>query len=176
MVLAPIPEDDPDPARQLERQTAVWLFTSFDSRMVSLRQLARELNSRGVPGPCYGRRPASQWNVPAVNGILSNPVYGGVQETGAVGKGAYHRLVNGEIQAVAPGTPVTYKAAGQTMRTKMEYGGLVSPELTERVRAKVRERAGKNTFARANGYALPGGILHCGHCGGRMYGAACRDL
>jgi hypothetical protein len=43
------------------------------------------------------------------------------------------------------------------------------------VQAKLAERSVRRTFPRAGGrYLLPSGILHCGHCGGRMYGATCR--
>src|SRR5262249_56041796 len=96
--LARRPADDAAPARQLEGQPAIWLFESFDARHVSQRQLARELNARDVPGPGshYHRRDKGslrfKWTVAAVKGILTNPVYAGVQEVRQVSKGAYYRL------------------------------------------------------------------------------------
>jgi DNA invertase Pin-like site-specific DNA recombinase len=181
IVLAPIADDDPDPDRQTERQTVIWLYEQMDTRHVSQRQLAKELNEKGIPGPGshYHRRLQGPgvflWTVAAVKGILTNPVHAGVQEVGSVGRGEYHRLDGAEIRAVAPGAVRTYQAApGKTIRCQLEHGGLVSPELWERVQRKLQERTAGRTFPRSSGYPIPGGILHCGHCGGRMYGATCR--
>jgi DNA invertase Pin-like site-specific DNA recombinase len=174
-VLAPIAEDDPDPSRQLERQTAVWLFETFDANTVSYCWLAEQLNLRDVPGPGTGyrrRRPKpdqTKWTVRAVIGILTNPVYAGVSRTGAAGRGTYHRLVNGEIQATDPGAPRVQNTEGLIF-AKLDHGGLVDPALFQRVQAKVEERSRKCSLSRSRGYILPGGILYCGHCGGRMYG------
>jgi DNA invertase Pin-like site-specific DNA recombinase len=74
LVLAPIPEDDPEPARQLQRQTAVWLYEYFAANNVSYRHLAFLLNERGVPGPGshYHRQKETpgqfRWTVRAVRG------------------------------------------------------------------------------------------------------------
>jgi DNA invertase Pin-like site-specific DNA recombinase len=179
VVLAPIPEDDPDPARQTVRQTARWLFESFAGRSVSFRALARELNDRGIPGPGshYHRQRQSpgqsRWTVSAVRGILTNPVYAGVYEVGTVGKGQYHRLSGRDIAEVAPNTPRTYHGT-DTIRTQLEHGGLVDAALWQAVQAKAQDRSGRRTFVRSGGYVLPGGILHCGHCGGRMHGCTTR--
>ncbi len=179
LVLAPIPDDDPDPARQLERQTALWLYETFAARNVSCRSLARELNGKGIPGPGshYHRQRLSpgqsKWTVPAVKGILTNPVYCGVSEVGSVGKGLYHRLMGHAICEVAPGTPRTTSAA-ETIRAPLEHGGIVDERLWKAVQEKLSERARLKTFARSGGYALAGGLLHCGHCGGRMHGCTTR--
>jgi DNA invertase Pin-like site-specific DNA recombinase len=191
VALAPIDADDPDPARQLERQTAVWLFESFDARHVSQRRLAAELNERNVPGPGTGygrpcRRKDAEptdplpWTVAAVKAILTNPVYGGVQEVGRGATGAYHRLAGSAIVAVEPGTPRRYHGGGEPIRCTLEHGGLVDAALWRRVQAKLAERARaegarKRSFPRSGGgYCLPSGVLYCGHCGGRMYGCTCR--
>jgi DNA invertase Pin-like site-specific DNA recombinase len=174
-VLAPIPEDDPDPGRQLERQTALWLFETFARLEVSYRWLAEQLNRRGVPGPGsnYRRKnpkgDPTQWNVRAVARILANPVYRGMSRLGADGKGQYHRLVRGEVTPVDPGARKTTNADGLIF-TPLERGGYVDPELWDVVRGKVKERARLKLRPRHNGYTLPGGLLYCGHCGRRMYG------
>jgi hypothetical protein len=72
VALVPIPEDDPDAARQLERQTAIWLYTTYDAQNVSYRWLAGQLNAREVPSPAGGK-----WSVQAVTKILTNTAYGG---------------------------------------------------------------------------------------------------
>src|SRR5262245_45071335 len=46
VLLVPIPADDPDPARQLERQTVEWLYLTFDAQNVSYRWLAGQLNAK----------------------------------------------------------------------------------------------------------------------------------
>jgi hypothetical protein len=180
-VLAPIPEDDPDPARQLERQTVLWLFETFARELVSYRRLAEMLNTREPPVPGPGsnyRRKApksdqTKWTVRAVAGILRNPVYRGTSRLGAAGRGLYHRLVKGEIVAVDPGGPNTTNTDGLIL-APLEYGGYVGPELWDLVQEKAGERARLGLKPRASGYTLPGGILHCGHCGHRMYGCTMR--
>jgi DNA invertase Pin-like site-specific DNA recombinase len=178
-VLAPIPDDDPDPARQLERQTVLWLFETFALQDVSYRWLAEQLNRRGVPGPGSNyRRKAPKddhtaWTVRAVAGILSNPVYKGMSRMGAAGRGQYHRLVKGEVAEVEPGADKTTNTEGLIL-TPLERGGYVSQKLWDVVRAKVAERARLGLKPRQGGYTLPGGMLYCGHCGHRMYGCTMR--
>jgi hypothetical protein len=111
--------------------------------------------------------------VRAVAGILANPVYKGVFRIGSVGRGKYHRLVNGEVTAVEPGAPKTTNTAG-LIEMKLERGGYVDPELWDAVQAKAKERARLKLKPRTSSYTLPGGILHCGHCGHRMYGCTLR--
>jgi hypothetical protein len=185
--LSPIPEDDPDHARQLERQTVVWLFETYDARIVSFRWLAEQLNARGVPGPGtpYPRRKGEQprttsWTVRAVQAILVRPAYAGTARVGDAGRGEHHRLIAGEVRAVEPGTPRTSNAADPIL-APLAYGGIVGPELAGRVLAKALARARacplsgrKRTLARTSGYVIPSGIVHCAHCGGRMYGCTMR--
>src|SRR5262245_59356291 len=176
MALAPIPEDDPDPARQLERQTAIWLFETFGSQNLSLRGLTRLVNEKGVPGPGanYKRKKPKadqhRWTIRGVEGILSNPVYAGQARVGVVSKGKYHRLKKGDIEAVEPNTPKVEDPDNAIIRP-MHYGGLVSAELWDRVQRKLEERRRNKAHPRSGGYILPAGLLRCGHCGGRMHGA-----
>jgi DNA invertase Pin-like site-specific DNA recombinase len=167
-VLSPIPEDEPDAGRQLERQTAAWLFHHFLLADVSFRSLAQDLNVRGVPGPSGG-----QWTCVTVRGILTNPVYRGLARMGNAGRGAYHRLVKGEVQPVEPGTRRTEKNEGM-MLTPLECGGIVDAQTFDHVQAKAAERRKLGVLPRAGDYLLPSGILHCGHCGARMYGTSPR--
>jgi hypothetical protein len=205
-MLAPIPEDDPDPARQLERQTAIWLYETFAARLVSYTWLAAKLNGDGVPPPgsAYGPRRKSSWRemaerlgkdkgwtpnpdddpefftdpttwtVPAVKRILTNPVFKGVARTGASGTGQYSRLVKGEVQEVMPGTRRTRDNDEGLILASLDHGGLVSARVWEAVQEKVKERATQKMRPRNGDYVLPSGILHCGHCGGRMYGNCSR--
>jgi DNA invertase Pin-like site-specific DNA recombinase len=179
-ILSPIPAADPDPARQLERQTALWLFETFARERVSYHRLAEQLNLRGVPPPgAPYRRPGGDvapgvWCSIAVKRILTNAIYKGLACAGADGRGQYHRLVRGEVSPVEPGPARTYNTEGLIL-TPLDHGGYVSAELWDAVQAKVRERAIQKTRPRQSGYALPAGILHCGHCGHRMYGCHLRS-
>jgi DNA invertase Pin-like site-specific DNA recombinase len=186
-VLAPIPEDDPDPGRQLQRQTAAWLYQTFASANVSYRWLAEQLNARGVPGPgsfyhhqntTPGRRKGEGWerqrrgflwNVRAVRTILTNPVYAGTYRVGVQGKGKFHRLVEGEVKEVEEGAPRARNTEGFIL-TELEAGGLIDRATWERVQEKIRERVSLKVKTRVAGYSVPVGVLRCGHCGGRMYG------
>ncbi len=178
-VLAPIPADDPDPDRQLERQTAVWMYTTFDQTTVSFRQLAHELNVKGIPAPgCHYQRKRHQvgpprWNGMIVRRILTRPVYRGISRFGERGRGKHHRLVQGEIQPVEPGAPSAHHGDG-FIETPMDHGALIPPDLWERVQRKVGERTRRRSYARTGGYILPPGILHCGHCGGKMHGSTAK--
>jgi DNA invertase Pin-like site-specific DNA recombinase len=168
LVLAPFPEDDPDPARQLERQTALWLYQTFAAQIISYRNLAEQLNKRGVPGPGGGF-----WVPQTITGILTNPVYAGTGRLGKTGKGQYHRLVSGEIRPVEPGTRQDVNAQGLIL-TDLEHGGIIDRETWQCVQEKAQERARLSLKPRSGGYVLPGGVLHCGHCGGKMYGTTMR--
>jgi DNA invertase Pin-like site-specific DNA recombinase len=174
-VLAPFPADDPDPDRQQERQTVLWLYQTFATQNVSFRSLAEILNKKGIPGPgspyrwAGARRGRSPWNPQAVKFILTNEVYRGLAHVGKIGTGTYHRLIDAQVTAVGPGDQRTGDGTG--IVRELPFGGLVDPALWESVQGKVRERARKSFLARRGGYALPGGVLHCGHCGGRMHGA-----
>src|SRR5262249_54364322 len=112
--------------------------------------------------------------------ILTRPVYAGVARTGDAGRGSYHRLVKGEITPVEPGAKST-NGQPDPILAPLEHGGLVSRDLWDRVQVKAQARAkacllsGRHrTLARTSAYVIPSGILHCGHCGGRMYGCMMR--
>jgi DNA invertase Pin-like site-specific DNA recombinase len=181
VVLVPIPADDPDPARQLERQTVLWLYETFVRQRVSYRSLAFELNRRGVPGPGTSyrvrdeagklvvRTRPTKWLLRVVAEILRNPVYRGTYRFGHTGAGHYHRLQDGQVVAVDPGAGKTTGADG-CLRAPLEHGGLVPEELWEAAQALVQERARLGLRPRHSNYVLPGGLLYCGHCGHRMYG------
>jgi hypothetical protein len=176
LALIPIPAADPDPDRQLERQTAVWLYQTFAAGNVSFRFLARQLNDRGVPGPGGnpGRRRAytgpARWTYDAVGYILTSPAYAGFSCQGAKCQGKYHRLIGGEIEPVAPGAKAVVNRSGLP-QVPLQYGGLVDKGLWDLVQAKVAERRRNKVLARGGGYVLPSGVLRCGHCGGKMFGA-----
>jgi hypothetical protein len=191
VLLVPIRADDPDPARQLERQTALWLYEEFAARDVSYRWLAEQLNRREVPGAgstyrvrgkddrLVARAAPTKWTVRSVSAILQNPAYKGTYRFGLVGAGQYHRLgrneKSGEVE-VAPAEPGAAKASNGEglILVPLEHGGLVPAPLWDACQVKAKERARLGLKPRRGGYTLPGGLLYCGHCGHRMYGCTMR--
>jgi DNA invertase Pin-like site-specific DNA recombinase len=175
--LAPVPADDPDPARQLERQTVVWLYQTFDSTSVSFRSLATRLNERGVPSPGELSRTKGKpgWSGQAVRRILTDPIYRGLDYFGETAHGQYHRLDKGELKKVDLNLPVVVKAQEEWIPVPLKSEAIVGRELWERVQRKIAERRVRKGFPRAGGYVLSQGILHCGQCGQRMHGTTFTD-
>jgi DNA invertase Pin-like site-specific DNA recombinase len=159
-----------------ELEIVRWLYDAYDTREVSLRTLANELNARGVPGPASLPGKPAPWGRGAVRKILDNRRYTGDFVWGETNMGKYSRAVNGEAQPVT-GLPRT--KSGGYRRQKNEDGAIVVPDahpaivdraLWERVQAKRRARRDNHRRPRGAGYLL-GGLLRCGHCGGRMHGS-----
>ena len=173
VILSPIPDDDPAPERQLERQTALWLWETFHREAPSVCWLARQLNGRGVPSP-GGPRAAlglglRKWVPRTIKDILRNPIYKGVARMGARGLGRYHRLVGGEIRPVEAGSPAANNSEGLVL-TPLRDGGYVTPEFWDEVQAVLGERSERGLKPRRGDCILPAGLLYCAHCGHGMYG------
>jgi hypothetical protein len=73
---------------------------TYAYREVSMRQLARELNEKGIAGT-QGKTWRSE-----VAGILKNPIYAGGLCYGRRQSGKYYRLAGGEIVEAEVGAPV----------------------------------------------------------------------
>src|SRR5262249_35012084 len=104
-VLSPIPEDEEDPDRRLERETVTWLYEQYDKGLNSFRGLAADLNDKSVPGPgsYTSKHPGKvKWDYQAVKWILENPIYAGTYRYGLIASGEYWREINGELCEVEP--------------------------------------------------------------------------
>jgi DNA invertase Pin-like site-specific DNA recombinase len=153
-----------------EVETIRWLFRSFADRDVSCRQLAEELNARGIPSLTGGK-----WTRQAISAILENHHYVGDSVWGQLGQGKYCRAVNGEARPMS-GLP---KSKGGRVRKHRNveglivcrdaHDGLIDRALWDLVQAKLASRRREQRFPRGTGYVLAG-LLVCGHCGKRMYG------
>jgi DNA invertase Pin-like site-specific DNA recombinase len=173
----PIPADDPDAARQLERQTIAWLFEQFDERHVSSRALAADLNDRAVPPPGRPRRArrpdtqpqaAPRWTPDTVENLLASPLYAGLYRWGHLARGKHHRFVAGEIcPQLEQDSPPTVNVNG-VLHVKLEEG-IVPQDRWERVQRKLAQRKGGRPVCRCDGYLLTG-LVRCGHCRSRMQG------
>jgi hypothetical protein len=182
---APIPEDDPDPARQLERQAVVWIFQAWLSGWW-LSAICRELIARGVrpprnrlpegPAP-RGRRRLRQratagdsWKINAVRYILKNPIYAGVQEFGRNPRGKLTRLVDGEIVPARQAKEALKEESTKPVSAALNSGGYVSLDTLQRSIQLLADKKGSRS-PRGVLYPLSAGkIIRCGHCGWPMYG------
>jgi DNA invertase Pin-like site-specific DNA recombinase len=150
------------PAEDLEEvETVRWLFHRYATADVSLRSLAAELTRKGIPAP--GKRvnvrvPA--WNAITIRHILTNPHY--------VGDYVYGRKPSGKYNHVML-TPDGKPSPEAVQRGA--HDGLIDRATWEAVQRKMirRKKTGETTHCR--GMILSGGLLHCGHCGRKMYGS-----
>jgi hypothetical protein len=171
-VLCPIPEDDDDPTRQQERQTAIWLFQTFRDEDVAPRTLAQRLNTLGVPSPQVAYGKAGAWTGPTIEWMLQNPAYAGLQRWGRDAKGDYHRAVAGQSEVCeSKGMRHVRNDKGINLNP-IPGGGLVDRTLWDEVQEKLAGRKRKGWSSVSRGYALSGGLLRCGHCGAPMHGTA----
>jgi site-specific DNA recombinase len=172
VVPIPIPADDPDPTRQLERQTVECIFRTFASEDISRWAIADRLNERGVPGP--GSRPGRQtaWCSDSVGKILTNPIYVGDFRWGAKASGRYYRLEGGEVRPAHDGAKVEKNRNGAIFRLDAYAGYWPEPfidrQTWDAVQAKLA-RLTKRDVPRRSGFPLSG-LLYCGRCGTRMNG------
>jgi DNA invertase Pin-like site-specific DNA recombinase len=173
-VLVPIPADDDDPARRLERETAHWLYEQYNERPISFRGLAHELNEKGVlgPGSFTKKNPgATKWNYKTIRWILTNPLYAGTYRYGALASGEYYREMNGQLCEVLPNAKPEFNPNPATVAAEC---GFIDRALWERVQQKIeRRKRNKELVRRKDHYALAG-LLKCGFCGGPMHGHVLR--
>lgn len=160
-----IPSED---AEQIE--VVQWLYRTFDTTDTNFFALAKDLNRKGIPGPssfsktCPG---VAAWGSRAVKKILTNPHYRGDARWGHVAEGRYFRLLDGGIQDAAG--RVRSELNPEPVYVPGAHTGIVDAQEWQRVQVKILARKKEGRTPRERGYLLTG-ILHCGHCGGRMHG------
>ena len=126
-----VPSDDPEKV-----VTAQWLFGHYAEVDVGLRQLAEELNRRGVPAPRGGR-----WQVGTIREILRNPKYLGQNVWGRRRMGKYHRAAGGEIrQRLDLDRRVKFNPEEEWTSKHDSHPALVDRETWEHVQRKLVER------------------------------------
>jgi DNA invertase Pin-like site-specific DNA recombinase len=151
-----------------------WMFKTYDEDETSLRQLADELERRGVPKP-DGR--AAKWKGHSVAELLRNPVYTGELHWGRKRHCKYHTMKGG--QAVPIKTEKTPRGKPRKLNKAPEdvlvipnaHPAIVTRERFERVKRKLKAKSiesdRKGTRRRHPDYPLSG-LLFCGDCGSRM--------
>jgi hypothetical protein len=139
-----------------------WVFETYATGEKGLRQIAQELNLRGVPGPAGGL-----WNHPSVRNILQDEVYLGWNVWNRQRRGQFFGVVSLQVAEVTPGKKHN-TAPGEWVRKKGTHEPIVSEELFQRCAAVLARRSkarnpGKGDFPLS-------GVTRCGHCGSAMTG------
>lgn len=145
-----------------EVEAVRWMFDTFAHADCSVHWLVMELNRRKVP-----TRRGQGWSAVSARYILTHPVYVGTLVFGRRQGGKYHQVDDdGEISKVngrgSRAAPIVVENAHEP---------LIDAAVFEKVQRKLRERKGKKSKPRYNGYILTG-VVHCGHCGRSMCGKA----
>jgi DNA invertase Pin-like site-specific DNA recombinase len=153
-----------------------WIFEHYDAGQMSISELCRELNNRGMPPPGRNNRrrnrvPApSVWTKQAVTAILKNPVYVGCLAWNRTRQGKYHFLAAGKTSKAArpAGKPIP-NGRGEWVVVEGTHEPIVDRDMFDRVQDRLRNMRGGKRQATRRGYLL-GGLLVCGHCGRGLRG------
>lgn len=136
---------EPEPA---EAELVRWIFAQFVERDTSLRQIALEVEQRGVPAPRKGR---TGWSYRLIRYILENPIYVGDLAIGHARRGPEEPFTK---------APATVKAGA--------LPALVDRRTFDMAQAKLgRNRAGRRK-TRGNAKSVFCGLVFCKRCGFRM--------
>lgn len=158
-----VPSDDPEKVR-----VAKWLFTTYAQEDVGLRELVNRLNGQGIPGPRGG-----YWNLGTIRDILKNETYAGDFIWPKRNLGKYHRVSGTEIKPRnGSGSSVKFTDEAERINHKGILPALVDRETFKRVQRKLTERKKRTTPHKqkdGDKYLLSG-VIHCAHCGAKMYG------
>jgi DNA invertase Pin-like site-specific DNA recombinase len=129
----------------------------------SLRELARDLNRRGVPAPCGGA-----WWYNVIRKILRNPLYLGNIVWNRRHEGRYCAVVGGEITPETRFTRRLNPASEHVVRTGT-HEALVDRRTFELVAARLEEARRHTSPRQADPFFLSG-LVVCAQCGARMHG------
>jgi DNA invertase Pin-like site-specific DNA recombinase len=153
-----------------------WLFEEYATGKVSLYQLAKTLNDRGVKPPGQ----AKLWSPHTIAFILKNELYTGDSVWNRRRSGKFFGAVDLEPAAVPRRVGAEEKVpTADHIRKPEAHEGLVSRELWNAVRRQLGLNRKRTTPRRGHDFLLTG-LLRCGHCGGSMVGwcrpsvSACR--
>lgn len=170
---------EPDPETW---DTARWVFDAFLGGM-NRRQIAMELNRRGVPTPMQKFYPNRQvlWSCSQVTNILEEPAYIGVFAVGTGHSGAFwHGRKSGPVKVPAALRVGRNSKLPAKLVEDLEdswvvedcWLPLVTAKEFQRVQTKLAKSKGERTGERAikrraNSGAFRG-VLYCAHCGKKL--------
>lgn len=138
-----------------------WMFRKYAEGGVNMRDLARELNDRGLPTST-----GKVWTMNIVRKILGNEMYCGRSVWGRHSRARYHQPLDGDIQPVR-GKPT---AANDESCIVVDdaHEPLVDRKLFAAVQARLVENKKLSGPTKAD--FLFKGLIRCGHCGAPMHG------
>jgi site-specific DNA recombinase len=162
-----VPDDD-----HPERPRAVrWAFEAYADRDLSLLDICRELESRGIETG-RGKR---VWRSGTLVRMLRNPRYAGFYVFGRTSMGKFHEVHGQEVKespnARSKGRPKrTYHPQESWRVIANHHEALVGVELFMRVQELLSSNRKRTTPLRGRGDFLLTKLLICGACGGPMVG------
>jgi DNA invertase Pin-like site-specific DNA recombinase len=136
---------EPEPA---EAELIRWIFDQFVNRDTSLRQIALEVEERGVAAPRKGQ---TGWSYRLIRYILENPIYAGDVTIGQVKRGTEEPFTK---------APATVKSGALPALVDRRTFDLAQGKLD-------RNRAGRRK-TRGNAKSMFCGLVICKRCGFRM--------
>jgi DNA invertase Pin-like site-specific DNA recombinase len=143
-----------------EVETVKWIFDTYVNSLTSIRAIAADLNKRKVPAP-IGR----QWYVQTVVQMLTNQTYVGTAAYGLRRWGSLHQVTeDGEIGLPKPGK----RKEKPSVVVEDAHPAIVSKQLFNAAQDRLISRRIEKAKPKAGG-ALLSSLMHCGHCGGKMY-------
>jgi len=156
-----------DPAADgITADTVQWMFRAVADEDRSIRGLVMELAAQGIPSP----RVRAGWSWGAVHYILTNPAYAGFRAHGRYVGGKYHQIGDDCEIVEGNGRRQSKLRAQPLFLQRDNHPALVDADTFERVQRRLAERSTFKERPRDSDYLLRG-VLFCGHCGGRLYGA-----
>jgi len=151
-------------------ETLQWMFDAYSRQGLSLHEIARQLNERGIPGPG-----GKLWYPNTVSRILRSPLYTGNGVWNRLHEGKYHGVANGEI------TPKKKRQATLEINGRahwidraQNHEPLIDLATWEAVQKRLAANETPHTPHRNGGNFLFTGLVFCGHCGSVMYNATYR--
>jgi len=158
---------------QVKIDAVLFAFQRFDEADLSIRDLARELNAKSYPSPT-----GKGWTHYNVGRMLRTTAYTGTARWGAMAQGKYHVSRGEDIVSVngnGKGTKERHqKPQEDAIAVEGAHEGIIPVVLFNRVQRKLPRFGEKPCrHSRRADYPLAG-LIFCGHCGQRMYGAARR--
>ena len=145
-------------------------FNRFADADLGVRDLARELETKGYPSPT-----GKGWTHHNVGRLLRTTAYVGTAQWGAKAWGKYHSA-QGEDIVTANGNDRNPRRKPKEDMIEVEgaHEGIIEPKLFIRVQAKLADRERKPSH-RTRHFEYPlTGLLDCGHCGKPMCGNSLR--
>src|SRR5262245_9868702 len=162
----PTPRLVPGPDHEV--RAVQFIFDAYVNRDLSLRDICRELNRRGVPSPA-GK---SYWSRPAVRQLILNPAYAGIYAFNRHRGGKYFRLTREGI-VKADGKRMRFNPKSEWVLRENCHEPLVPVEVYKAAQLRLEANRRRTTPAAHRGLFLLSGLLRCPSGGLPMHAVRC---